>query len=112
MVRVYAEDTPLEMAEKIYHGFEVNNSCSILGYVLVGDDTNDFNPVPKGKVVCDELRQLDRIDNYERGNRRKRLILPNTIGGYVAQKIFKYHHEMITMEDGKENVKYTIWRIQ
>lgn len=101
---VYTEtDSPKLIAQSIWYDMVVNQSCAILGVVII-----DKRGHALGKLVCDELEKLDRIENYEKdGVRRKRTKPVNTIGGYLAQKIFKYKTQQIDNE-----IRYTIWRLQ
>ena len=100
-------DTPKIIAEKIFYGFVINQAYSVVGYEKDKDD----NVEAKGDVV---LRILTEIDSKQSMNKhtgerliRKRKKLPNSIGGYVRQKIFRYKHESF---GGKPYV--TIWRYQ
>lgn len=106
--KIYTTDTPLEIARKIYYQFEVHNSCKVTGLVKVeGSD----DPVAKGRIVAELIREFDRIENTTKAKdgriRRRRKILDNTIGGYVADKIFRYSEFA-----GVDEVKWTFWRIQ
>lgn len=101
MVRLTSDDSCSQIAHKIFYFFEVNQNCAVAGMALV-----DAEPRPRGLVVCDMLRELDSLENTENG-RRKRRIPENSIGGFVAQKIFKYKEETVG-----GIMRYTIWRIQ
>lgn len=111
MVKIYEHESPEEIAKKIYDNFEVFASCSILGYWDIGNTKMH----PKGDLVCDELKRLDRVDNTKpvrgKGDKlvRTRRKPSNSIGGYLAQKIFRY--EKTEMAENPY-IKYTIWRIQ
>lgn len=99
--------TTAEIAREIFYEFEINQSCTIGGFV-----TNPGNEEVKirGEVVLECLRQLDVIENFGiegKKTRRKRVQLKDTIGGFVAQRIFKYKNE----KRGDEII-YKIWRIQ
>ena len=103
------DETPhyAEIANEIFYKFAVNQSTAVRGFVHLGEE---LNPTPLGKMVIDHLELLDRRENiYQDGKRirRRRVILPNTVGGAVAQKIFKYKWEI----RGNKMI-YTIWRIQ
>jgi hypothetical protein len=104
--RIYAEDSVKETAKKIFYHFVLNQSCLVKGFVVGSDDLEE-----KGKLVLDELRRLDELENHIPNRsgkmRRRRNVLQNSIGGYVAQKIFRYKKETINSE-----VRYTIWRVQ
>ena len=101
-------ESPGEIAWKIFYDFQVGQSTAVTGFV---HDIED-DPYPLGKHVIDLLIQLDIKENCYRPSgdkrlRRKRVQLPNTIGGYVVQKIFKYESRV-----NGNKVIYTIWRIQ
>ncbi|TXI13258.1 MAG: hypothetical protein E6Q68_01725 [Polynucleobacter sp.] len=105
MVRILATDTIKEIASKIYYGFELHQSCGIDGLELV-----DGNMVTKGSLVIRELTLLDLADNTEATGkkiRRKRVTLPNSVGGFIAQKIFRYEER-----EHLGTIRTTIWRIQ
>ena len=91
-----------KIAGIIFSEFEVNQSCTIYGWQ---------ETLPKGLITVEWLRKLDVLENWEACKdgrmRRKRKLLPNSVGGYVASKIFKYHEDM---RDGK--LVYQIWRFQ
>lgn len=104
--RVLDSDNYEEMAEKIYKYFEVNQSCAINGWVVGEEDLWE-----KGFMVCEKLREFDRLENIKipksgRPSRRRRVI-PDSIGGYLAHKIFKFKR---VVNDNKP--KWTIWRLQ
>ncbi len=105
-VRIKDTDTYVEMAQKIFMYFELNQSCAIRGFIVEGDCST-----PRGDMVLDVLERLDSSQNtYKepgRKNRRKRKVLPESIGGWVAQKIFRYKKETTEGE-----YKVTIWRVQ
>lgn len=97
----------MQIAKQIYETFEVFNNITIGGAQLI-----DGEYYPIGKLVCEELERLDRIDNTApHGNgkniRRKRYKPNDWIGGYVSQKAFKFKEEV---RNGK--LIYTIWRMQ
>lgn len=102
-VRIYETDDYLTMAEKIYYHFEVNQSCTIKGFVI---DENQ-EPIPKGKMVLDQIDKLDRAENYGTNSRRKRVKPQNSIGDFVAGKIFKWEERT---QDHK--IIFLIWRLQ
>lgn len=106
-------------AKKIYYEFELNQSCTVIGWMSDDPEIEGgeglYQRVQKVVAKADEvLKELERIDNLEnvrpcgaKKMTRKRKKLPNTIGGYVAHKIFKYNR---VLSDG--HVRVTIWRIQ
>ena len=105
LVKVYDTDTPEQIAKKIFNNFEVMQSCTITGYVISGGES-----FIKGELVINELYSLDKLHNLrQQGNKmaRKRKRLKDSIGGYVADKIFRYKKTI----DGS-NVRYNIWRYQ
>lgn len=107
MTRIFDTDDYAETARKIFYKFELNQSCTILGWV-------DDEVQPKGELVLDEIKRLDKAENFvgrASGGKmiRKRKIEPDSIGDYVAGKIFKWKKVVIT--DTSE-LKYTIWRKQ
>lgn len=97
------EHSVKESAGIIFEHFIIGQSCTITGYIEREDGFWS-----KGELVIEELKRLDLLNNCNQDTkgkfRRKRKILPDTIGGYVAQKIFKFKITELT--------KYTIWRIQ
>ena len=111
MIQIYDTDTWKECADKIWSdSFEVNNSCSIYGIILLKGE-----PFAKGELVVNELRRLDKEENVMVGasgkNSRRRKVLPDSIGGYVAHKIFRFK-ELHTERNGVKTRKYNIWRVQ
>lgn len=91
------------LAQQIFYDYVINQSVTIKGFE---------NEVPVGELVCKELERLDVEVNCQsagegRPPRRKRYKPPNTIGGFVEHKIFKWKQEI---RDKK--MVYTIWRIQ
>jgi hypothetical protein len=95
-----------EMAYTIFYSMKVMQSCKITGIEL---DKGRWKP--KGEIVCDLLWQYDRTLNTKsrgatEGPRIKRKP-PNSIGGYLADKIFRWKIDIL-----ENDVKYTIWRIQ
>lgn len=101
--------TSLEIANEIFHHFELNQSCTIRGFALLKEKEG---VIPKGEMVCRFLEELDVAHNFTRVSgrvkpRRKRVKLDDTIGGFVAQKIFRFKKE----QRGDEII-YKIWRIQ
>ena len=101
-VRLYETDDYMTMADKIYNSFEVNQSCTVKGFIL-----DEGEPIPKGKMVLDHINLLDRSEHYDKHSRRKRVKPPNSIGDFVAGKIFKYEERI---QDRK--IIYLIWRMQ
>ena len=100
--RISEDMTYEEITEVIYRKFEVGQSCSIRG--MYGD-------IPLGQVVINRIRDIDLIENTDlrtNGQRRRKIkIPPNSVGGYVAHKIFKW---AVVYNEGIP--KYTIWRYQ
>lgn len=99
--------TWLDYAREIFYDFKVGQSTTIKGFERVGEEQE---LVPIGKLVVDELERLDLLENTrdEGGRiRRKRYKPPNTVGGYVAQKIFRYKQET-----RNSKMIYQIWRLQ
>lgn len=108
-VRILTEDNVYNTARKIWDGFVIGQSGAIWGTVIeVNPDTGRNILVEKGKAVVDQLREFDRMENtIDCGKRRKKQTLPDSIGGYVAQKIFRFKREIVN-----EDIKWTIWRRQ
>lgn len=105
MVRILESEDYYDMAQKIFYQFEVNQSCTIGGWVVSDDDA-----IEKGEMVCNELRRLDTQENVcstAKKPYRKRKIIPDSIGGYMAHKIFKYKRVILD-----NRPKWTIWRLQ
>lgn len=107
--RILAEDSIYEMARKIFNNFTIHQSCTIIGWI---QDEKNKRAIPKGDLVIQELIEMDKKENCQTrpGDgriRRKRVMLPDTIGGYVAQKIFQYKRNIVDSEP-----RISIWRIQ
>ena len=96
------KDNYEDIAYTIFHEFKIEQSCGIVGWITVRDEVK-----PLGELVVEELRKLDSIHNTSDGKRRHRKVLPDSIGGFVAQKIFKFKK----VKDNN-HYKYTIWRVQ
>lgn len=97
------EMTAAEMAYVIFYNMDLLVSCKIEG-------VENFNGKwkPKGEIVCDLLWEYDRKFNVrEKSEHRIRRKPPQSIGGYLADKIFRWKYEIID-----NDVKYSIWRIQ
>lgn len=106
MIRIYEEDDYLQIAEKIFKQFELNQSCVVTGWVQLEDGKTK----PKGEMVIDELRRMDKDEYLQpQGKKmiRKRKYEPNSVGGWLAQPIFKWQSVILD-----KDVKYTIWRKQ
>lgn len=107
-IRILPDDSVQEIARKIFYGFELNQSCIVRGYV---EDSKTEEVFSKGELVLKELERMDMLDNTyiasDKRPRRKRVKPPNTIGGFVAQKIFTYKQET-----RNSNVCISIWRTQ
>ena len=104
-VNVLEDDNPVTIAHKIFNDFILRQNCTIKGYI---DTPNGVER--KGDLVLNELRELDMKANFIRINskaRRKRKLIPNSIGGYVAHKIFKFEYR-----DLNHIPHVTIWRLQ
>lgn len=100
-----------EMADIIYTKFELNQSCKVVGYV---EDHASKRLDEKGQLVLNSIKAMDDHEHVVFSStdgrpRRKRKKLPNTIGDFVASKIFKW--ERVINED-EGGAKFTIWRIQ
>lgn len=106
---VLATDNAHQMAHKIFYNFKLNQSCTISGWIQF-IDIQDV--MPKGDYVIKLLEKLDTMVNCNKSRsdgrmRRSRVKLPNTVGGFVAQKIFKWDVRIMD-----QIPRYTIWRIQ
>ncbi len=109
MVVILHEDTVHQIAYKIFEGFELHQSCTITGYLL---DEERKLVLYKGEEVLRVLRKMDEDVNTNRPSgdkriRRRRIVLPDSIGGYVAQKIFRYKKTVLDDEH-----RWSIWRVQ
>lgn len=105
MIRILKTDSIKEIASKIFYGFEMHQSCSVDGCTDI-----EGTLFTNGELVLEELRKLDIAENTEMGGkkiRRKRVILPKSVGGFVAQKIFRFDER-----DYMGTIRVTIWRIQ
>lgn len=107
MANINELDSPYLIADALFNDFELLQSCTITGF----QKDKDGRLERRGEVILKILDNLDKSSNMQTGGdkrpRRKRVKPPNTIGGYVAQKIWKYKHEIIDSEP-----RTTIWRIQ
>jgi hypothetical protein len=100
--RIYETDDYLTIGDKVYNSFEVNQSCTVKGFILDGEDV-----IPKGKLVLQHIERLDVAEHYNKQGRRKRVKPANSIGDYVAGKIFCYEERI---KDKK--IIFLIWRKQ
>lgn len=111
MFRIYDSDSWKETAKKIYNDMPVGVSCSVQGMIEeVSDEGKLLSVKSKAELVIAELRRLDRLENLRSMGKkmtRKRVVLPDSIGGYVAHKIFRFSHKIVDSD-----VRYTIWRVQ
>lgn len=98
-------DTVHEIAIKIFKHFEINQSCTIKGYVV---DISNEDVLEKGLIILNHLERLDIEENTTgKTHKRKGLKIRNSVGGFVAQKIFKFKREM------RNNIPvYQFWRFQ
>lgn len=108
---IYEGETIQEIAHKIFYNFQVGQNCTVTGFTTT-HRWGAEHVVAKGEMVKKELEDLDRRENCYRpaGDkrlRRRRKVIPDSIGGYAAQKIFKY--KVMEME---RTVKWMFWRIQ
>ena len=103
MIRILEIDDYLTMATKIYFNFEVNQSCTVRGFIKF----EDGDVKPKGEMVLDQIRLFDTADNVDKHGRRKRKKVENSIGDFVASKIFCFDKRI---HDKK--IIYQIWRKQ
>lgn len=101
-VRIFESDDYMEMAEKIWMHFKVNQNCTVKGFVHDGDDI-----IPKGELVLKMLEQLDHRENVGKGNRRKRYKVDNSVGDFLAQKMFIWEKRV-----RDHQIYYLIWRRQ
>ncbi len=110
-IRVFDTDSIETTAKKIYEDFVVGQSCTVKGLELKeGAIIGGKSMICKGEEVIKELERLDRLENvYPVGKKmsRKRKKLPNTVGGFVAHKIFGW--KAVTIDS---DIRYQIWRIQ
>lgn len=105
--KIGKDDYYVDIATRIYEHFDVLQSCSIYGHEF--DDCDVLHD--KGELVIREITKMDRRDNTVpvTGEKRKRIKHrpKNSIGGWVAHKIFKYQK---VVDDGVP--KWNIWRYQ
>jgi len=95
MIFVYEHETPLEIAHKMWHQFEVGQSITIYHF---------------GEEVMERLKDIDIYENHymRRGvPSRKFKYYKDAVGGPIAHKIFRYKR---TMDEGVP--RYQIWRVQ
>lgn len=99
--------TIADIAREIFYNFEINQSATISGFVTNVDTMEIFT---RGEKIIENLERLDVTENFRNEGkrmRRKQVKLPNTVGGFVAQKAFKW-----SSEKRGNTVIYRIWRIQ
>ncbi len=106
-VKIYANDTEIVKARKIYNHFILHQSCNIEGF----SDRTDISE-PLGRVVWQFMVEMDYEENYicepGRKPRRKYRNPPvGSIGGAYAHKIFRRKEEL---RDGQ--LVTIIWRVQ
>lgn len=107
MAQIYDTDSWKVAADKIYREFTVGQSCCIGGIDYLESERRTES---RGEMVVKELERLDKLENLRPMGKkmtRKRKKIPNSIGGYVAHKIFRYSHKFVDSD-----MKYTIWRVQ
>lgn len=103
-VEIYDTDTSFETATKIFNSFELHQSCSVIGLVII---TEDQEVIPKGEAVIRYLRDLfDAKKENEKG--RPKMSYKNAVGGKPAEKIFKWK----IGETENKIPKYDFWRAQ
>lgn len=104
MATILQSDTVTDTASKIYNEFEINQSCKIVGFVK--DGKGELRT--RGEMVLEELERLDMEENTYKSDgkpiRRKRVKPDNSIGDFVAQKMFIWK--------AVDTHKFTIWRRQ
>jgi len=110
MEQILATDNYHEVARKMFYEYQVGQSCTVAGIC----ETKEGEIMPKGEAACNELRKLDRIENFVSnkgarggGMRRRRDRPDNQIGDYIANKAFRYSHR-----GSGAQIKYMIWRVQ
>jgi hypothetical protein len=104
--RILDTDGFQEVAKKIFKDFDLNQSCTVTGWVQF----EDLSTKPKGEMVLKELERLDSVDNIRPAGKRmvrRRKRWPDSIGDYIAGKAFRWKKVIVDNE-----VKYTIWRTQ
>lgn len=108
MVYILVTDTPEEMAIKIYKHFLLDQSC-----VIEGLTREENNLVPIGFIVMKKIKEFDEIDNFtvdaSGRMRRRRRVQANSIGGHIANKVFRYNEEVDYVN---RNIRWTFWRVQ
>ncbi len=102
--KIYDNDTPFNIASKIYGGFELHQSCTIMGFYR---READMELVPKGEIIMGIIEELYKGEYCYKDGKRKNQFKPNSVGGPIAHKIFTWEKRIINNE-----VRYTIWRIQ
>lgn len=107
VTRITLDDNYKVIGEKIFKYFALGQSCTLKGVIIIGNDV-----ISKGDAVIKEIEEWDKYKNtYPAQNgkqpRRKRVKPENSIGDYVAQKMFRYSK---VTRDGKPVV--IIWRMQ
>lgn len=109
MARLIDTMSPFEMAKIIFEDFDLHQSCAITGWM---EYKGDKQVLSKGDEVLRILTEMDMQQNCDLTRtdsrpRRKRKILENSVGGYVAHKIFMYKKVFLDSVP-----KVTIWRYQ
>lgn len=104
-MQILETDTLEQIANKIYFHAEVLQSFTVKGLSISGEEVK-----PKGRIVLDEIQRIFDIETRKwEGHqfRRRRRTIRDSIGGYVAEKIFRWKIETID-----STIRYHIWRIQ
>lgn len=100
------QEPPKDVAHRIFHHFELLDSCTVYDF----DYDIDGELYERGEIVKKHLERLDSFHNLKPGGEkmvRKRHRPKNSIGGWVAHKIFKYQR---VLDGGRP--KWTFWRFQ
>lgn len=113
IVRRISEMTPLdEVANIIFHRFDVGESCTIYGKdVAIFRNEISFGGAEgavydRGMIVLEFMKSIDFMENFKNGKRIQKE-MPNSIGGAIPNKIFRWKKR--TLENGQ--VAYMIWRL-
>jgi len=108
-ITIFDTDTVEMIATKIWEKLNVGSSIDIYGWAT-NEISQQLSPV--GDLVLEWMKHLDEADNIiYRGKLKKRqrqfIYEPKSIGGPLAQKIFKFNKVFLD-----NNPRVTIWRIQ
>lgn len=107
-ITILDTDTFQIIAKKIWNNLLVGSSVDVHGWAM-NETSQQLSPL--GDLVLEHIRYFDELDNcsYTKSGKKTRRSRyeQHSIGGPIAQKIFKWNRVIID-----KNPRVTIWRIQ